>query len=208
VGFPIALKLLSPDISHKTDVGGVRLGLGSAAAVEEAARAMQARAARARPDATIEGFAVQPMVAPGKELLLGSVRDPQFGPLVMVGFGGIYVEVLRDTAARLAPVDADEARAMLEELRLAPVLHGVRGEPPVDLRALAVTIARFSALAAGAPGLEELELNPLVAGASGAVAVDARATLEPPAAPDAAGEPQAAEKGPSASLAPLAPRST
>ncbi len=178
VGFPIALKLLSPDISHKTDVGGVRLGLGSVAAVEEAARAMQERAARARPDATIEGFAVQPMVAPGKELLLGSVRDPQFGPLVMVGFGGIYVEVLRDTAARLAPVDADEARAMLEELRLAPVLHGVRGEPPVDLRALAVTIARFSALAAGAPGLEELELNPLVAGASGAVAVDARATLE------------------------------
>jgi acyl-CoA synthetase (NDP forming) len=189
VGFPVALKLVSPDMSHKTDVGGVRLGLGSAEAVEEATRAMLERAARERPDATIEGFAVQPMIAPGKELLLGSVRDPQFGPLVMVGFGGIYVEVLRDTAARLAPVDADEALAMLEELRLAPLLHGVRGQPPVDLRALAVTIARFSQVA-GAPGLEELELNPLVASASGVVAVDARATLAPPAVPGVSGEPQ------------------
>jgi acetyltransferase len=179
VGFPVALKLVSPDISHKTEVGGVRLGLTSADAVTEAARTMLERVARERPRAVIEGLAVQPMVPAGKELLLGSVRDPQFGPLVMVGFGGVYVEVFRDTAVRLAPVDPHEALAMLDDLRLAPLLHGVRGEPPVDLSSLAATIARFSALAAAVPGLEELELNPLVAGVAGVVAVDARARLAP-----------------------------
>jgi acetyltransferase len=127
----------------------------------------------------LEGFAIQPMVPAGKELLLGSVRDPQFGPLVMVGFGGIYVEILRDTAVRLAPVTAGEALAMLDELRLAPLLRGVRGEPAVDLSALAATIARFSELAAAAPGVEEVELNPLVAGPAGVIAVDARARLTP-----------------------------
>jgi acetyltransferase len=177
LGFPVALKIVSPDISHKTEVGGVRLGLASVEDVVEAARRMGERAARERPGAALEGFAVQPMVPPGKELLLGSVRDPQFGPLVMVGFGGVYVEFFRDTAARLAPVTDDEALAMLESLRLAPLLHGVRGEPPVDLQRLAATIARFSALAAAASGLTELELNPLVASAAGVIAVDARATL-------------------------------
>jgi acetyltransferase len=179
IGFPVALKIVSPDIMHKTEVGGVRLGLTSAEAVAEAAGAMRERAARERPQAVLEGFAVQAMVPPGKELLVGCVRDVQFGPLVMVGFGGVYVEVFRDTAVRLAPVDRDEALAMLGELRLAPLLHGVRGEPPVDLPALAATIARLSALAAAAPGLEEIELNPLLATAAGVVAIDARARLAP-----------------------------
>lgn len=182
VGFPVALKIVSPEISHKTEIGGVRLGLTSSPAVVEAAWAMRGRAGRERPDATVEGFAIQPMIPPGKELLLGSVRDPQFGPLVMVGFGGVYVEVLRDTAARLAPVETSEALAMLEELRLAPLLHGVRGEPAVDLSTLAATIVRFSALVAEAPGLEELEINPLIASPSIVVAVDARATLAAPSA--------------------------
>src|SRR6185295_15983676 len=118
------------------------------------------RARRERPAARVDGFAVQPMVAPGKELLLGSVRDPQFGPLVVVGFGGIYVEVLHDTATRLAPVDESEARTMLDELRVAPLLHGVRGEPAVDLAAVVATIARFSRLCADEPALAELEINP------------------------------------------------
>jgi acetyltransferase len=178
VGFPVALKIVSPDISHKTEVGGVRLGLTSADDVVQAARAMHERAARERPHAVIEGFAVQPMVPAGKELLLGGVRDPQFGPLVMVGFGGVYVEVLRDTAVRLAPVDPHEALEMLDGLRLAPLLRGVRGEASVDLATLAATIARFSALTL-APGIEELELNPVVASPAGVVAVDARATLAP-----------------------------
>jgi len=177
IGFPVVLKIVSPDITHKTDIGGVRLGLASAAEVAEAARVMLERARRERPQARIAGVLLQPMVPPGKELLLGIVRDPQFGPMVLVGFGGIYVEVLNDTAARLAPVTPAEAREMLEELRMAPVLRGIRGEPPVDLPALAETISRFSSLAVDLPDLVEVELNPLMASPEGAIAVDARATL-------------------------------
>ena len=179
IGFPVALKIASPDITHKTDIGGVRLGLGSAAAVADAARAMMDRARRECPQAHIEGVLLQPMAPRGKELLLGVVRDPQFGPLVVVGFGGIYVEVLDDTAARLAPITPAEAREMLEELRMAPVLHGVRGEPPVDIPALAGTISRFSSLAVDASDLREIELNPLMVSADVVIAVDARATLMP-----------------------------
>jgi len=177
LGFPVALKLRSPDITHKTEVGGVRLGLGSAGEVAEAATAMLARVHAARPEARLEGVLVQRMAPPGKELLLGMIRDPQFGPLVVVGFGGIYVEVLKDTAARLCPLAASEARAMLGELRMAPLLKGVRGEPPVDTDALAETICRFAQLAADSADIAELEVNPLVAGPGGVMAVDARARL-------------------------------
>jgi acetyltransferase len=178
LGPPVALKLLSPDISHKTEVGGVRLGLGGPDAVREAAAAMLARVRRDRPAAAVGGFLVQRMVS-GRELLLGVVRDEQFGPLVVVGFGGIYVEVLRDTAARLAPLAPSEALAMLDELRMAPVLRGVRGEPPVDRAALAEVIVRFARLGVDVPDLAEIELNPLIATPAGAIAVDARARLAP-----------------------------
>ena len=177
LGRPVALKIASPDISHKTDVGGVSLGLTSPAEVDRAAAAMLARVREHRPDAAIQGFIVQPMAPPGKELLLGAVRDPQFGPLVMVGFGGIYVEILRDTAMRLAPVSSAEALRMLDELKTIALLRGVRGEPPVDFPALAETISRFGQLAVDCPDLTEMELNPLVASPTGVVAVDARATL-------------------------------
>jgi acyl-CoA synthetase (NDP forming) len=126
------------------------------------------------------------MAPPGKELLLGALHDAQFGPLIVVGFGGIYVEVLRDTAARLAPVWPAEAFRMLDELRMAPLLRGVRGQPAVDRAALADTIARFGQLTADCPELGELELNPLVVHATGVVAVDARAMLTASSAPNAA----------------------
>jgi acyl-CoA synthetase (NDP forming) len=119
----------------------------------------------------------------GRELLLGVVRDPQFGPLVVVGFGGIYVEVLRDTAMRLAPLTPSEALAMLDELRMAPVLRGVRGEPPLDRAALAEVIVRFARLGVDVPELAEIELNPLIASPTGAIAVDARARLDPGVSP-------------------------
>ncbi len=180
LGFPVAIKVASPDISHKSDVGGVRLGLASGSEVAEATEDMLARVRAARPAAHLRGVQVQRMVPQGKELLLGVVRDPQFGPLVMVGFGGVYVEVLKDTALRLAPVGPDEALAMLDELRMSPVLRGVRGEPPVDRQALAEVISRFARLAVDFPDLGEIELNPLVAGPDGVVAVDARATLALP----------------------------
>jgi acetyltransferase len=180
LGCPVALKIASPDISHKTDVGGVALGLRPAE-VTPAAAAMLARVRARRPDASIEGFLVQPMAPPGKELLLGAVRDAQFGPVVMVGFGGIYVEVLRDTATRLAPVSPAEALRMLDELKMAALLRGVRGEPPVDLPALAETISRFGQLTVDCPQLAEVELNPLVASSTGVVAVDARGAFADPA---------------------------
>jgi acetyltransferase len=179
LGLPVALKIVSPEISHKTDVGGIRLGLATPAAVREAAGAMLARIRQERPTAAVRGLLVQPMAPPGKELLVGLVRDAQFGPLIVVGFGGIYVEILKDTAARLAPLVPAEALAMLDELRMAPALRGARGESPVDRAALAEVIVRFSRLAADVPELAEMELNPLIASPAGAVAVDARARLEP-----------------------------
>lgn len=175
LGGPVALKIASPDISHKTEVGGVRLGLDTPDAVERAAEAMLAAVAASRPAARIDGVLVQRMAPPGRELLLGMVRDAQFGPMIVVGFGGIYVEVLRDTAMRLCPVDPVDAREMLCELRMAPLLRGVRGEPPVDLDALVDVVCRFSRLAASAAPLTELEINPLVAGPDGVLAIDARA---------------------------------
>jgi len=178
VGFPVALKVASPDISHKSDVGGVVLGLSAAGAVRQATAAMLARVAAARPGARVDGVLVQPMVTGGKELLVGLVRDAQFGPLLMVGFGGIYVELLGDTASRLAPVTAAEALIMLDELRMAPALRGARGERPVTRAALADTIARFSQIGVDRPELGEIELNPLMAGPGGAIVVDARARLD------------------------------
>jgi acetyl coenzyme A synthetase (ADP forming)-like protein len=186
LGFPVALKLVSPDIVHKSDVGGVRLDLGDAQAVRSAGQAILGRAAAERPEARVEGLFVQPMAPRGHELLLGGLQDPQFGALVAVGFGGVYVEVLRDTTSRLAPVEPAEALAMVDELRLAPLLRGVRGGPPADRERLAGAVSRFSVLVSQWPMLVEVEINPLVAGPGGAVAVDARATLR------AAGEPPAA----------------
>jgi acyl-CoA synthetase (NDP forming) len=177
IGFPVALKIVSPDITHKTEVGGVALDLGSRAAVQRAAGAMLGRVAATRPTAAIHGVLVQAMAAPGKEVLLGGVRDPQFGPLVMVGLGGIYVEVFADTAARLAPVAEAEALAMLDELKTASLLRGARGEAPVDLRTLAGIITRFAQLLVDLPELVEVEINPLMVGSGGALAVDARARL-------------------------------
>ena len=177
LGTPVAIKIVSPDITHKTDVGGVALGL-AAAEVAAAAESMLVRVGRARPGARLDGILVQAMAGGSvAELLLGMVRDPQFGPLVMVGFGGIFVEILGDTATRLAPVDAAEARAMLGELRMAPALRGFRGRPAADLDALAETVSRFSRLVSDVPGLLELEINPLLATPLGARALDVRGRI-------------------------------
>jgi acetyl coenzyme A synthetase (ADP forming)-like protein len=177
-GTPVAIKIVSPDITHKTDVGGVVLALATPEAVAAAAESMLARVARARPQARLDGVLVQAMAgADAVELLLGMVRDPQFGPLLMVGFGGIFVEMLGDIATRLAPIDPAEARAMLTELRMAPALHGFRGRPAADLDALADTVSRFSHLVSEVPDLRELEINPLLATPAGARALDVRGRL-------------------------------
>jgi acetyltransferase len=180
LGPPVAIKIVSPDITHKTDVGGVVLGLATPEDVAAAAEAMLAGVARARPRARLDGVLVQSMAGgDATELLLGMVRDPQFGPLVVVGFGGIFVEVLGDIATRLAPVDPAEARAMLAELRMAPALGDFRGRPAADLDALADTVSRFSRLVSDVPEVLELEINPLLAAARGARALDVRGRISP-----------------------------
>jgi acetyltransferase len=179
LGGPVAVKIVSPDITHKTDVGGVTLGLASPEAAASAAARMLEEVARRRPAARLEGVLVQAMAGgAAAELILGLVRDPQFGPLVVVGFGGIFVEVLDDVATRLAPVDAAEAGLMLAELRLAPALRGARGRPAADLEALAGVVSRFSRLALDLPDLLELEINPLLAGPDGARALDVRGRFQ------------------------------
>jgi acetyltransferase len=175
LGYPVALKIDSPDIVHKTDVGGVRLGCADAAAVRAGVAAMLAEVGRRAPTARLQGVLVQRMVAGGVEMIVGVKRDPLFGPAVVCGFGGILVELLRDVAVRVPPLDHAEARAMLAELRGAALLRGVRGRPPADVAALADALVRVARLAeAHRDVLRALDLNPLVVldEGRGAVAVD------------------------------------
>jgi len=177
-GFPVVLKVLSPDVTHKSDVGGVALGLRSEAEVRDAFEQIRANLAAHTPAARFEGAAVQAMAAPGIELIAGITRDPQFGPIVMVGMGGILVEVLNDTAVRIAPVSEREAHAMLAELRAAALLKGTRGMPPADQDALAGLLVRVSEFAARHPEIIEMDLNPVVAYPSGLSVLDARVLLD------------------------------
>jgi len=179
VGFPVVLKVASPDISHKTDVGGVALGIGDADALRKAWERMDRTVRAAAPKARIEGYEVQAQIPSGKEVLIGVQRDPSFGPIVVFGLGGIYVEVLRDVTFRLAPVRPLSAQHMIESVKAFPLLKGVRGEPPSDLVALAEVIERVSQLAVDCPEVSELDINPLIVrrAGQGVVAVDARVVL-------------------------------
>jgi acetate---CoA ligase (ADP-forming) len=176
LGLPAVLKIVSPDITHKTDIGGVALNLASCDAVRQAFDAVTARAAHAAPEAALKGCLVAPMVRGGVETILGVQWDPVFGPVVMLGLGGIFVEALKDVTFRLAPFDEDEAMRMIGELRALPVLKGTRGQPPADLSALAkalTTLSRFAA--AQGPALRSLDINPFLVQAEGegACALDA-----------------------------------
>jgi acetyltransferase len=173
IGYPVALKIESPDILHKTEAGGVVLGLANSAAVAAAYAQVVGNAGRFKADAAIGGVIVQPMAADGVDVVIGLHNDPVFGTVVMAGLGGIHVEVLKDVVFRKAPVTAAEAGRMLDELKSGGILNGVRGSPPADRAALTQLISAVSqfGLAAGAR-LAELDLNPVRAGAAGAVAVD------------------------------------
>ncbi|RPH84857.1 MAG: CoA-binding protein, partial [Candidatus Rokuibacteriota bacterium] len=178
LGFPVVLKAVSRHIVHKSDVGAVRLGLSSPGEVRAAAGQMldELRAAG------LEGLSVQPMVRGEIEVIVGARRDPHFGAVVMVGLGGIAVEILNDVALASAPVSPERARALIAALRGAPLLTGARGRPPVDVTAIADVVSRVSWLAADlGPRLGDLEVNPLVVRrhGDGATAVDGRATLQP-----------------------------
>jgi acyl-CoA synthetase (NDP forming) len=185
VGFPAALKVLSPQAAHKSEVGGVELGLGSPAEVRAAYERVRQSLAANLPGARFDGVAVQAMAPRGLELIVGVTRDDRFGALVMVGLGGTLVETFKDTALRIAPVTAAGARAMLGELRGAAMLHGVRGSAPADLDAIAGLVAKISEFAAAHPEVREMDLNPVVAYARGLRVLDARILLDPAAAPSA-----------------------
>jgi acetyltransferase len=179
IGGKVALKIRSPDITHKSDVGGVMLGL-EAGAVEAAAKAMLARVRAARPEARLEGFLVQEMVErPGAiELIAGVSEDANFGPVLLFGHGGTLVEYLGDTTLELPPLNAVVARAQIARTRVSRLLAGYRGAPPANLDAVIDALIRVSQLASEQPNLKELDLNPLLADAQGVIALDARIRVE------------------------------
>jgi len=150
-GYPVVLKISSPDILHKSDIGGVRVGLHDATAVRDAFELIEYRARKYLPSARIWGILVQEMVRKGREILVGMTRDPQFGPLIAVGMGGIYVEVLKDVAFRLAPLSVEEVQEQIRSIRAYPLLRGVRGEPPADIAAIEETILRVSQMVTDFP---------------------------------------------------------
>ncbi|RMF22235.1 MAG: GNAT family N-acetyltransferase, partial [Deltaproteobacteria bacterium] len=188
IGFPVALKILSPEVSHKSDVGGVALNLESSRDVEAAAEGMARRLAQHRPDATLAGFTVQEMVRrPGAhELIAGVMTDPVFGPVLLAGEGGTAVEVVADKALALPPLNLALARHMLATTRIYKLLQGYRDRPPADLDAICLTLVRLSQLIVDVAEIAELDINPLYADDRGVIALDARVRVEP-----AAGEPAA-----------------
>ncbi|MGD8491032.1 MAG: acetate--CoA ligase family protein, partial [Anaerolineae bacterium] len=177
IGYPVVLKIASPDILHKTDVGGVKVGLHSADDVRDAFELMVYRAQRYLPEAQLWGCLVQKMVPPGGlEVLVGMNRDPQFGPLITFGLGGIHVETLQDVTSRVAPLSLQEATAMLGEIRAHALLDGVRGQPQADKAAIIDTLLRVGQLVQDFPEIVELDINPLVVypQGQGAIAIDMR----------------------------------
>jgi acetyltransferase len=180
IGYPVVMKITSPDILHKTDIGGVKLNLQTPEQVRDTFDLMIYRAQRFEPAAEIWGCLVQQQVKGGKEVLLGMNRDPQFGPLLVFGLGGIYVEALRDVTFRVAPVDRREATEMLGEIRAYPLLRGVRGEPPSDMDAIVDVILRLSQLVTDFPEIVELDINPLMVyeQGKGVLGIDMRLVLK------------------------------
>jgi len=176
LGFPVALKVLSPQVTHKTEVGGVALDLGAADAVREAARAIERRLRESRPDATLTGFAVQPMARrPGAhELIVGAATDPLFGPVLLFGHGGTAVEVIGDRAVSLPPLNLKLARELIARTRVSRLLEGHRGRPGADRDAISMTLVALSQLLVDLPGVLELDVNPLLADERGVLALDAR----------------------------------
>lgn len=177
LGYPVVLKVVSPDVIHKSDAGGVKLSLDTAAQVGRAYDEIMKSVGKQYPEADIRGISVQKMARPGVEVIIGMSTDPQFGPVIMFGLGGIMVEILKDVSFRIVPLAARDAREMIREIKGYPVLEGYRGQAAVDIANLEALILKVSAFIEQHPEVEELDLNPVFAYADGAVAVDARVML-------------------------------
>lgn len=180
LGYPVVMKIVSPDILHKSDVGGVKVGITEKSQVARSFEDLISNAKRFMPEALIMGVTVEEMIAPGKEVVLGSSRDPSFGPLLMFGLGGIYVEVLKDVSFRIAPLTFSEAELMIKEIRSYPILKGVRGEEPSDLIAVRESLLRLSQLVTDFSEILEIDINPLMIlpAGKGAVVIDSRLTIK------------------------------
>ncbi len=177
-GFPIALKITSPDVVHKTDAGGVKLGLKTSRQVGKAYGDIMASVKQMYPKAKIQGVAVQKMARPGVEVIIGMSKDAQFGPVLMFGLGGVLVEILKDVSFRIVPLTKRDAREMIREIKGYPLLEGYRGQEPVDVANLEELILKVSSFVEQTPEVKELDLNPIFAYKDGAIAVDARVILE------------------------------
>lgn len=176
IGYPVVVKLISPDVVHKSDVGGVVLNVVDADGVREACGSIRERVEAHQPGARITGFTIEEQVG-GTEVIVGMSRDPDFGPLLMVGMGGVFVEVYKDVAFRLVPMERRDALDMIDEIKAQPLLDGARGRPVLDRAELAEIVLRISRLVEEVPEIEELDLNPLVITTDGLVAIDARVVL-------------------------------
>jgi len=179
IGYPVVLKISSPQIIHKTDIGGVILNVNSEEEVRRAYRIIMNRVSRYAPHARIYGVCVQKMVPKGKEMIIGAVKDPQFGHLIMFGLGGIYTNILRDFSFRLSPVTLTEARKMVRETKAYMLLRGVRGEPRSDINSVVNVIMRLSQLVRDFPEIAEIDINPLYVyrEGEGCLALDVKITL-------------------------------
>lgn len=178
IGFPVVLKVASPDITHKTDAGGVKVGLKNKAEVRKAYREIMASVRPKYPGAKIDGVSVQDMARPGTEIIIGMFKDPQFGPVIMFGLGGIFVEVLKDVSFRISPIVRRDAAEMIAEIKGYALLQGYRGHEPAHIPSLEDILLKVSDFVEKTPGIKEIDLNPVFAYKDSAVAVDARIVLE------------------------------
>jgi acyl-CoA synthetase (NDP forming) len=177
LGYPVVLKVSSPDITHKSDAGGVKLNLKDKVEVENAFDEIMRSCKTAVPTANIEGVSVQSMAKPGIEVIMGMTKDPSFGPVVMFGLGGVFVEVLKDVAFRIVPIEKSDAEDMINEIKGKKLLEGYRGQEPADISRLQQMLLRLSDLVDMTPEIEEIDMNPVFAYKEGAVVVDARIIL-------------------------------
>jgi len=178
IGFPIVCKIVSPDILHKSDAGGVKIGIKDEEGITKAYNEILSNAKAYKKDANIVGILIQEMAPLGKEVIVGSIRDPQFGPALMFGLGGIFVEVLKDVSFRIAPLTEYDAKKMIKEIKGYSLLKGVRGEAPVDEEALVDIILKLSKLVTSDKRIAEIDLNPVFAYEKDAIVADARIMLD------------------------------
>jgi acetyl-CoA synthetase (ADP-forming) len=178
IGYPVVLKIVSPDIIHKSDAGGVMVNLKNPAEVTDAYKKILENVKKYKSDAKIVGILVQEMAPQSTEVIVGAIKDPQFGQTLMFGLGGIFVEILKDVNFRIAPITPDDAKEMITELKAYPLLKGYRNTPPADIDAIVNILCNTSRLVMDNPEIKELDLNPVMAYQKGAKTVDARIILE------------------------------